>query len=280
MSLALQIVLTPLCMFTCGFGLVGAAIAVIASQAIALVPRARFVFGGGGTVHPRPWPRRISGTPLREILRVGIPASLSTIINYAGLMVLTSVVARLGTAHLAAWGLCTRFDFLLMSIAYGFAAAVLTLVGLSTGARRPERARRYVLGAGGFIVALLAVPAIVLWVRPSLWMGLFSADPAILAVGAVYFRLVGPSYPFVAVSMVLAFAFQGLGRANIPLFWMAIRVLAVLVISMVCTQALGLGERAVFTTIAIANVVSALVMTGLFVAIERRLGIARLRAAA
>src|SRR5206468_5571441 len=75
-SLGLQIVLTPVCMFTLGLGLPGAAVAVIVSQAIALVPRGRFIFGGGGMIHPRPWPRRLRSAPMREILRVGVPASL------------------------------------------------------------------------------------------------------------------------------------------------------------------------------------------------------------
>jgi len=270
-SLGLQIVLTPLCMFVAGLGLAGAAVAMIASQAIALVPRARYVFGGRGVLRPRPWPRRFQAAPLREILRVGVPASLATIVNYLGLMVLTSVVARLGTAHLAAFGLCTRFDFLLMSFAYGFAAAVLTLVGLSTGARRPDRARLYVLRAGACIVALLAVPAAILWWQPGLWIDLFSTDPAIHDVGAAYFRLVGPSYPFVAVSMVLSFAFQGLGRATLPLAWLVVRVVGVLAAAIVCTQWLGLAEHAVFAAVAIGNTVSAVVMTTLFLATERRL---------
>jgi len=279
-SLGLQILLTPLCMFVTGWGLVGAAVAVIVSQAIALVPRALYVFGDGSLMRPRPWPRPLRAAPLREILRVGVPASLSTIINYLGLILLTSVLARLGTAHLAAYGLCTRFDFLLMSFAYGFAAAVLTLVGLTTGARRPDRARVYVVRAGACIVALLSVPAIVLWWQPSLWIDLFSTDPEIHEVGAAYFRIVGPSYPFVAVSMVLAFAFQGLGRATIPLVWMVIRVVAVLGVSIWCTQVLGLGERAVFTTVAVANVLSAIVMIVLFVVTERRFVAGRVTAAA
>ena len=270
-SLGLQIVLTPLCMFAAGFGLAGAAIALIGSQAIALVPRARYVFGGRGVLRPRPWPARLQGAPLREILRVGVPASLSTIVNYLGLMVLTSVVARLGTAHLAAYGLCTRFDFMLMSFAYGFAVAVLTLVGLTTGAQRPDRARLYVLRAGICIVALISAPAAVLWWMPGLWIDLFTNDPAVHDVGAAYFRLVGPSYPFVAVSMVLSFAFQGLGRATVPLAWLVVRVVGVLVAAIVCTRWLGLDAPAVFAAIATGNVLSAVVMTALFVATERRL---------
>src|SRR5690606_3268784 len=159
---------------------------------------------------------------------IGIPASLSTTINYVGVMVLTGVVARLGTPDLAAYGLGTRLDFVLLSFAFGVSAAVLTLVGLATGARRPERIAAYVCSACALISVLMLVASAVLWWRPSLWMGIFTDDPGIHAVGALYFRIVGPSYPFVGLSMVLAFAFQGLGRATPPLVVMAVRVPIVL----------------------------------------------------
>jgi Na+-driven multidrug efflux pump len=71
--------------------------------------------------------------------------------------------------------------------------------------------------------------------------------------------------------MVVAFAFQGLGRATIPLVWMLVRTAGVLGVAVLCTHTFGLGERAVFGTIATANVVSALVMSGLFLVTERRL---------
>jgi putative MATE family efflux protein len=279
-SLGLQILLTPVLMFVLGLGLPGAAVAVIVSQLIATIPRARFVLGGRGGLRPRAWPRPLRREPLREMLRVGVPASLATIVNYMGLMTLTAVVARLGTAHLAAFGLCTRFDFLLMSFAYGFASAVLTLVGLASGAQRPDRARLYVLRAGVCIVGLLSVPAAVLWWAPGLWMDLFSSDPALHDVGAAYFRVVGPTYPFVAVSMVLSFAFQGLGRAMLPLGWLVVRVVGVLTASIVCVRWFGLDAHAVFTAIAIGNVSSAVVMITLFRSTERRLRTVPVAAAA
>jgi putative MATE family efflux protein len=270
-SLVLQIVLTPLFMFVLHLGLVGAPIAMLASQGLAAVPRLRHVFGGRGIVTPAAWPQRLAVAPLAEILRVGIPASLSTTINYGGLMVLTAVVARLGDAHLAAYGLGSRLDFLLMSFAYGFGAAVLTLVGMTTGARRPDRALGYVLRAAAIISVLMLVPAVLLCWRPTLWIGLFTHDPAIVAVGTSYFRIVGPSYPFVGLSMVSAFAFQGFGRATTPLVWMTARVVTVLAVSLLCTQWLGMGDQAVFAAVSAANMLSAVVMFGLFVRTEHSL---------
>jgi Na+-driven multidrug efflux pump len=241
---------------------------VLTSQLLATIPRARYVLGGRGVVRPTLRVVAFTLTPLTEILRVGIPASLSTLTANIGMMVLTGVLARLGEAHLAAYGLGTRLDFLLMSFAYGFGAAVLTLVGLATGARRPERVRAYVTRAGAVMVTLLAVPGLLLCWRPMLWLGLFTHDPGIAAVGTQYFRIIGPSYPFVGISMVVAFALQGLGRATAPLVWMVIRVAGVLGVALVCTQWLGMADRAVFTTIAVANVLSAAVMLVLFLRIH------------
>jgi putative MATE family efflux protein len=268
-SLLLQMATTPLAMFSAGLGLVGAAVAPLVCQLIAIVPRARFVFGGRSAVRPRVALPALE--PMRDILRVGVPAALSTSLSNLGIMVMTGVLARLGASDLAAYGLGTRLDFLLLSFAYGVSAAMLTLVGMASGARRPDLVRAFVLRAGTLIVLLLAVPGLILSWRPTLWMGLFTSDPGILAVGASYFRLIGPSYPFVGVAMVSAFAFQGLGRATTPLAWMAIRVFGVLGVALVCTRILGLGERAVFATIAGGNVVSAMIMAALLARTVRAL---------
>jgi Na+-driven multidrug efflux pump len=152
----------------------------------------------------------------------------------------------------------------------GVGAGVLTLVGVATGAERHDRMRAFVLWGAGLATALLAVPGLVVWWRPDLWLGLFTDDAAIHAVGTLYFRTIGPSYPFLGVGMVVAFAFQGRGRATLPLFVMATRVFIVLATAIVCTRVLGLGEHAVFLTIAIGNVAGTLVLATLFVQMHRR----------
>jgi len=268
-SLTLQMALTPLFMFAGGLGLVGAPLATLTGQLLAGIPRARYVFGGGSVVRLSPRPRAPAWGPAREILRVGVPVSLATTLSQIGIMVLTGVVARLGEAHLAAYGLGTRLDFLLLSFGFGVGTALLTLVGMATGARRPEQVSAYVVRAGAIVVALLAVPGALLAWRPSLWLGLFTTDPGIHAVGTQYLRIIGPSYPFMGLAMVVSFAFQGIGRATAPLVWMAVRVAAVVGTSLVCTQWLGMADRAVFMAVAAGNVLSSLVMVALFAHVHR-----------
>jgi putative MATE family efflux protein len=271
-SLLLQMAVTPLFMFRFGWGLIGGALAMLACQAVAILPRLRWMFGGHGLVRPAFHIVGVGLAPAREVVRVGIPAAVSTSINNVGLMVLTAVVARLGAADLAAYGLATRLDFVLMSLAYGVASSVLTLVGLATGAVRPDRVRAVVARGAAIVAVVLAVPALLLVWRPALWIGMFTDDPGIHAVGATYFRIVAPTYPVLGVGMIVAFAFQGLGRATLPLAVMIVRVAAVLVVAIVCTGVLRLGEVAVFTTIAVGNVAGALVLLALFAQTNRRRG--------
>jgi len=269
-SLIGQIVLTPALMFGAGLGLVGAPVAMLACQLAALFPRARWVLGGRGAV--RPVLDRAHGLrPTRAILGVGVPAALSTSIANLGIMVLTGVFTRLGERDLAAYGLATRLDFVLLSFAFGVGSAVLTLVGMAAGAQRFDRVHALIVRGGAVIVGLLAVPAAVLAWRPSLWLGLFTHDPGVLGVGASYFRIVGPTYPLVGINMVLAFAFQGVGRAGVPTAVIAVRIGGMLAAAILATRWLGLGERAVFAIIAASNVASVVALLALYRRLERRL---------
>lgn len=263
-SLVLQMGVTPLFMFGIGFGLIGAPLAMLTCQATTLIARARHVLGGRGIVQPASLPMPPDGRPIRRILSVGIPASLATAVNYLGIIVLTGVVARYGDGHLAAYGLAVRMDFILLSLAYGCGAAVLTLVGLASGAGRPELVRTYVLRAGVLMVGVLALFAVLLMVRPDVWMRIFSDNVTIGEVGAAYFRIVAPTYPLMGISMVIAFAFQALGRATVPLIVMVVRVTGLIGAALVLSG-FGYSERSVFLAIAITNGSAAVVLSALFV---------------
>ncbi len=263
-SLLLQIALAPLFMFAFGWGIAGAPAAVIAGQAICLAPRASYVFGPKALVplRWRPWKLRVA--PLAEILRVGLPASLGTLVNYAAMIALTGVVSRLGTAELAAYGLGTRLDFTLLTLCYGTGVAVLTLVGFASGAGRQRRIAQYAGRGIALVASLLAVAgAAVAW-KPQLWLGLFSDDPRIADVGGAYFRSVGLAYPFAGGAMILAFAFHGLGRALMPLGVAAIRAAAVVGAAVLLAREFGYGPAGVFVAIAAGNCMSAVGLAALF----------------
>jgi putative MATE family efflux protein len=271
LSLVLQIVLTPLFMFVAGMGLIGAPLATLAGQVIGTLPRARYVFGGGGAIRPRAWPRKLDREHFGEILRVGVPSSVAATLNHAALIVLTGTFAHMGSAHLAAYGLATRLDFLLFSLGYGVALAALTLVGMATGAGRTDLIRQFVLRSVLLVMTLVAVPTLLVVWRPALWLGLFTDDLDIHRIGTDYFHVVGPTYLFTATSMTLASTFQGLGRATIPLFVMVGRVTLLIGVAILLTRIFGYGALPIFFLIAAVNVSSCSLLTTMFVRTVRRM---------
>src|SRR3989442_15623068 len=114
--------------------------------------------------------------------------------------------------------------------------SLVTMVGTNIGAGRLVRARRVAwVGAG---LAAMVTGSIGLFGAcfPHLWLGLFSTNPEVLAVGTTYLRIVGPTYGCFGLGLALYFASQGAGRLLWPLLasgarlviaagagWMAIR---------------------------------------------------------
>ena len=258
-SLTLQIVLTPLFMFPLGMGLAGAAAATIIGQMLGSLPRAHYVFSGNASVHPRLFPSPLVSRPIRDILRVGVPASLATLANYLGLLLLTAIVARYGSAEIAAFGLGTRLDFLIITLAFGVGSALLTLVGLAAGAGDLPRVGALVSRAVALVTVMLSAIALLLICKPMLWLGMFTHEPAIVATGGAYLRILAPSYPFLGMSMACSFTFQGLGRAVFPLVLVTVRTTIVVVAAVLLTVA-GAPVWSVFAVMAVGNVASSVVL--------------------
>jgi Na+-driven multidrug efflux pump len=91
------------------------------------------------------------------------------------------------------------------------------MVGTNVGAGQVQRARR--VAWVGATVAALATGSVGLIAAfaPQLWLGLFTSEPAVLATGETYLRIVGPTFGFFGLGLALYFAAQGAGHLALPL---------------------------------------------------------------
>ncbi len=205
-----------------------------------------------------------------EILRVGLPSAANTIVGTLGFMVMTGLVGRFGTPALAAFGLGTRFEFVLIPVVFGLGTAVLTMVGAAVGACNVARAKAVTKTGAIMAGAVWGFCGLVLFAFPRLWLAIFTKDAQVLELGSKYFGLVGPLYSLVGIGMILYFACQGIGQAT-QLLLVGVGRLCIALILGWAVVAFGKGVVWVFGAVAVGLAVYGIAVSSMSVIIFRRL---------
>jgi Na+-driven multidrug efflux pump len=91
------------------------------------------------------------------------------------------------------------------------------MVGTNVGAGQRQRALRVALIGGAIAFAGTGAIGVAAAIWPDAWITQFSTDPAVVAAGSSYLRIVGPSYGFFGLALALYFASQGAGKLGWPL---------------------------------------------------------------
>jgi len=163
----------------------------------------------------------------RSILGVGTLSAIGTLQANLSVTAITATAGVFGTAAIAGYGIASRLEFLLIPILFGFGTAVVTIVGTNLGAGRIERARRAALINALMVAAGAEVIGLAVAFFPQAWLGIFTEDRSVLAVGSNYLHRVGPVYGLIAIAMELYFAGQGARAVGWPLLAGSVRLIIV-----------------------------------------------------
>jgi putative MATE family efflux protein len=215
-SVALNTLLDPLLMFGLiglpRLGLNGTAWATLASQAGAVVGLLVYVPRRRPLVMPQwsgPRPDRATAWLL---IRIGVPAMIQQSVVSVSMLVIVSLVSAFGSQTDAAFGAALRIDQVAFLPALTVGLAVSSLAGQNIGARQYQRVRQVfwwgVLLSGG-ISLVISVFAITL---PGIILRIFLNEPAVIAIGAQYLRIVGISYVLYSVLFVSNGIINGAGH--------------------------------------------------------------------
>ena len=185
-----------------------------------------------------------------DILKVGIPGLINTAITNLSVVVLTGIAGRLGRETAIGYGMGARLEYILIPLAGGFGMAIVAMVGTNWGAGQYRRARQVAWAGGATVATICAAIGLVVAVFPSAWMGLFSTDDQIVAIGASYLQIVGPIYGFYGLGMALFFATQGFGHVVLSVAANALRLLASAGGALIALYWLDLGVTGFFVAVA------------------------------
>ncbi|WP_125182709.1 MATE family efflux transporter [Minwuia thermotolerans] len=242
---AVHLMLSPVLILGLGpfepMGVVGAAIALLATYGVGALILLVYLFSGRGLFRLTAADFRPARRHFGAILKIGVLASLNTIQLQATFLGLTSLFALFGPAALAGFGAANRLELLQIPITFGVGSAVIAMIATNAGAGLQDRVRAIAWAGCGISALIGLVFAGVAILLPEGWMRLFSDEPAVVAAGAAYLRAMGPTLPVMGFAFGLFFALLGVGSAIWPFLAGALRLALALGVGALVAQRAGGG---------------------------------------
>ncbi|MDQ8728946.1 MATE family efflux transporter [Bradyrhizobium sp. LHD-71] len=164
-----------------------------------------------------------------DILKVGAVSVFSPLQSVLTVTILTSMLARFGTEVLAGYGIGTRLEFMLTSIAFAIGISATPMVGMAIGANRIGRARQVAWTAAAVAFTALGLIGTLLSIFPDLWVSMFTADASVRDASRRYLHISSPMLAFMGLNSALYFSSQGAAKIIGPVLSQTGRLIFVVI---------------------------------------------------
>ena len=198
-----------------GLGVPGAALGTALATVVGgLLALAILLLRDGPLCIRKPGSWKITRACLLNLWRVGAPLAAERAALSSAQVVLVRIVSGLGTVAIAANSLGVSAEGLCYMAGYGIQDAAIALIGQAVGANRKDMAKRFAWLCTGIGIGIMALSGMGLWVFAPALMGIFTADAAVIALGARVLRIEAFAEPMFGASIVASGAMQGAGDST------------------------------------------------------------------
>ena len=230
-TVILNMILAPILIFGWGtghpLGVAGAAISTLIAIVIGVVWLAGYFFAKDSFLRFdfASWRPRLD--LWKRMLAIGLPAGFEFAMMALYLFIVYSITRTFGVAAQAGFGIGSRViqAGFMPVVALGF--SVGPVAGQNFGARHSQRVKDTFRAAALMATGAMIVFALLCQIAPATFVGFFSGDASVIAVGAEYLRIV--SWNFVASGLIFVASsmFQAMGNTIPSLVASAVRILII-----------------------------------------------------
>ena len=211
-----NIVLDVIFVLGADMGVVGAGLATILSQLLSAILVLVTLRNSHFSYRLKFRNVRFHGDMLAQIVHIGLPAGLQSVMYSVSNIIIQTSVNGFGTDVVAAWTAYGKIDGLNWMIVNAFGIAITTFAGQNFGAKQYDRLRQSVrtclkLSA----IAIVSLSVIVLTFGKAM-LGLFADDAVVIETGYSIMKLIVPTYISYIFIEILSGAMRGTGEAFAP----------------------------------------------------------------
>jgi putative MATE family efflux protein len=246
-TVTLNMILAPFLIFGWGtgrpLGVAGAAISSLIAIVVGIawlatyfLPRTAYL-----RFEIRDWKPRFD--LWKRMLAIGLPAGFEFAVTAVYLAVVYSITRPFGAAAQAGFGIGMRIiqAGFMPVVALGFSVA--PVAGQNFGARQAERVKDTFRDAAWMAAGVMVVFAILCHIAPAAMVATFSKDPAVIAVGTDYLRII--SWNFVASGLIFVASsmFQAMGNTVPSLVASGVRIALLSALALTASRMPGFQLR-------------------------------------
>lgn len=208
-----NIVLDPIMILMLNWGVAGAAIATVIGNIAASVFYLLYFLRGKSSLSIRLKDFRMGDRIALSVTAIGVPASLNNILMSCANIVLNQVLAGYGDTPVAAMGVASKANMLVVLLQIGLCAGIQPLIGYNYGARNKKRLMKVFRFTGLCAVVMGTVLTLFMVVARQTIIQVFINDADVVFYGIQMIIALQLSGPVIGILFLCINTIQGMGKA-------------------------------------------------------------------
>ena len=198
-----------------GLGVPGAALGTALATVVGgLLALAILLLRKGPLCIHKPGSWKITRACIRNLGKVGVPLAAERAALSSAQVLQVRIVSQLGTVAIASNSLGVSAEGLCYMAGYGIQGAAIALIGQAVGAHRKDMAKRFAWLCTLMGMGIMTLTGAGLFAFAPALMSIFTADAAVIALGARVLRIEAFAEPMFGASIVASGAMQGAGDST------------------------------------------------------------------
>lgn len=154
---------------------------------------------------------------LKEMLKVGFPAGLQSIVFSLSNVIIQSSINSFGPTMMAANTAASNIEGFIFTSTNSMHQTTLSFTAQNYGAKKPKRITKTFIYCLVIVTTIGVVMGVGAYLLGDLLLGIYSPDPIVVELGLKRLSIVGICYAFCGIMDVCAAAVRGIGYSFMPM---------------------------------------------------------------